>query len=174
MNVVKYSGYKEICSEATGVKGSVAFVIFGVHEDANSRIAGELTTSSLLGDIGVYDLGVLNSESQLQKSLKNYDLQSELRAEGRRLLITATGKAIVYSANRYCLVSELKKEGAQKVVGVFVDTKLNYKDYRISIQYGIQTTDSDSPLAKMIWRDPPSKEREKWDALYHVELIISL
>lgn len=172
MNVVKYSGYTEICSEATGVEGSVAFVIFGVHEEANGRIARELTTSSLLGDVGVYNLGVLNSESQLQKSLKNYDLQSELRAEGRRLLITATGEAIVYSANRYCLVSELKKEGAQKVIGVFVNTKLNNNDYRISIEYGINIVDS--PLAKMIWREPPSREREKWDALYCVELITDL
>ena len=172
MNVVKYSSYKEICSEATGVKGSVAFVIFGIHEDANSRIAGELTTSSLLGDIGVYNLGVLNSESQLQKSLNNYNMQSELQTAGCRLLITATGEAIVYSVNRYCLVSELKKEGAQKVVGVFVDTKLNDNDYRISKEYGINTVDS--PLAKMIWRDPPSKEREKWDAVYRVELITYL
>lgn len=172
MNVVKYSSYAEICSEATGVEGSVSFVIFGVHEEANGRIARELTTSSLLGNISVYNLGVLNSELQLQKSLENYDLQSELQAEGRRLLITATGEAIIYSTNRYRLVGKLKKEGAQKVVGIFVDTKLNDNDYRISIQYGIQTTDS--ALATMMWRDSLSKEREGWDALYRVELITYL
>lgn len=169
MNVVKYSGYTEICSEATGVEGSVAFVIFGVHEEANGRIARELTTSSLLGDIGVYNLGVLNSELQLQKSLNNYNMQSELRTEGCRLLITATGEAIVYSINRYRLVGKLKKEGAQKVVGVFVDTKLNDNDYRISIKYGIQTTDS--ALATMMRRNLSSKELEGWDALYAAELI---
>ncbi|MBR2544282.1 hypothetical protein IKF04_03210 [Candidatus Saccharibacteria bacterium] len=172
MNVVKYSSYAEICSEATGVEGSVSFVIFGVHEEANGRIARELTTSSLLGNIGVYNLGVLNSELQLQKSLENYDLQSELWAEGHRLLITATGEAIVYSTNKYRLVSKLKKAGAQKVIGVFVNTKSNNNDYRISIEYGINTVDS--PLAKIIWRDPPSKEREEWDALYRVELITYL
>ncbi len=154
------TGIGKIIAEAE----SVAFVVFGGSYEVNRAVIEKLKAQkSPLYSIEPWYFGAPIDRHQLQYYLSNEKMQSTLTGRGS-IVINLHGRAITLPSNRPIIADTLRKQGAKKVVGIFVDFNNKFanktgKVNRRSKQFAAAMRDN-----------PPSKDAEGWDSLYTIHL----
>lgn len=154
------AGIEKIIAEA----GSVAFVVFGGSNEVNSAVIEKLTAQkSPLYGIEAWYFGAPIDRHQLQCYLSNEKMQSTLAGRGS-IVINLPGRAITFPSNRPIIADTLRKQGAERVVGIFVDF-----DNKFANKTG-KVNRRSKQFAAELRNHPPRKDTEEWDSLYTIHL----
>ena len=154
------TGIGKIIAEAE----SVAFVVFGGSNEVNSAIIEKLTAQgSPLYGIRTWYLGGPMDKFLLRSSLNSDKIQSILTGRGS-IVINLSGRAITFPGNRPIIADTLRKQGAERVVGIFVDFDQKFANKTKGVY------SCSKRFATAMQSNPPSEDIEGWDSLYTIHL----